>query len=354
MTKRKHCPSDTVPAASVPSTSVQNLVLPSSASSAITPVQEARPSSMKKIVEWIADPQNSLKVNDLSRMPDTEVGDIHQEIAKFVNTHCHTRWTKKDAWINIGDIKETYNIAAELSKSISNGDMDKSKLRSRILRVCPHYDTLEKVFRRKTLKPSVMPVNLSPTSAQSQVSKIPVHAKCNENNDNDGSSESSNDDTEGEDDSEDDSSSAEDDTSESDRSSKRKKVCSKPELEESLTNTGSATIRLRESCACQMQHLVEFRKLLEVIEKKDRRLSAREKALTKREEALVEKFFEYESRHQEMLNTRQKNFEETLKGQQKEFEETMAKRKNELKAEKAKLKQEMISLKQRNMFQGWS
>ncbi|KAK3812329.1 MAG: hypothetical protein J3Q66DRAFT_443052 [Benniella sp.] len=152
-----------------------------------------------------------------------------------------------------------------------------------------------------------------------QASRIPAHAKCSDNNDNGGSSESN---TDFEDDSENDSSSTEDDTSESDRES-----------------------------ACQMQHLVEFRKLLEVIEKNDRRLLAREKALTKREEALVEKFFEYESRHQEMLNTRQKKFEETLKGQQKEFEETMAKRKTELEAKKAKLEQEKISLKQRNMFQ---
>ncbi|KAK3812239.1 MAG: hypothetical protein J3Q66DRAFT_53838 [Benniella sp.] len=119
-----------------------------------------------------------------------------------------------------------------------------------------------------------------------QASRIPPHAKCSGNNDNGGSSGNN---IDSEDDNESDSSSTEDDISESDRSSKRKKVCSKPELEESLTNIGSATIRPRESSACQMQHLVEFRKLLEVIEKQDRRLSAREKALTKREEVLVEK-----------------------------------------------------------------
>jgi hypothetical protein len=112
-----------------------------------------------------------------------------------------------------------------------------------------------------------------------------------------------------------------------------------------------------------MQHLFEFRELLGVIEKKDRRLSAREMALTKREEALMEKLFEYESRNQQMLNMRQKNFEETLKGQQKEFEEmlkgrqrefeeTMTTQKNELKAKKAKFEQKKIGLKQRKaMFE---
>jgi hypothetical protein len=202
MTKRKHCPSDPVPAASVPSSSEQKFALQSSAWSAATPVQEARQSksTVEMIVELITDPQNSVKVNDLSRISDTEVGDIHQEIATFVNTHRHTRWTKKNAWAFIRHIKETYNTAAELSKSIGNGDRDTSKLRNCILRVCPHYDTLEKVFRKQTLKPSAIPVNSSPASTQlCQIPNTQAHAKCSENNDNGGSSESSNDDTTSED-----------------------------------------------------------------------------------------------------------------------------------------------------------
>ncbi|KAK3812157.1 MAG: hypothetical protein J3Q66DRAFT_390586 [Benniella sp.] len=183
MTKRKHCPSDTVPAASVPSTSVQKLALPSSASSAMSPVQEARPSSMKIIVEWIADPQNSVKVNDLSRMPDTEVRDVHQEIATFVNACCHTCWTREDAWIYIGDIKEAYNIAAELSKSIGNGDMDKSKLRNDILCVFPYYDALKKVYDRRIVNYSDLAAESGSADVQPHfASRTSSHVKLNENN----------------------------------------------------------------------------------------------------------------------------------------------------------------------------
>ncbi|KAK3820198.1 MAG: hypothetical protein J3Q66DRAFT_168003 [Benniella sp.] len=53
-----------------------------------------------------------------------------------------------------------------------------------------------------------------------QASRIPAHANCSHNNDNDGSIESN---TNSEDDNENDSSSAEDDTSELDHESKRKK-----------------------------------------------------------------------------------------------------------------------------------
>ncbi|KAK3824562.1 MAG: hypothetical protein J3Q66DRAFT_395647 [Benniella sp.] len=102
-----------------------------------------------------------------------QVGYIHQGIMTPINTQCHADWAKNDAWIDIGHIKSTYNHATWLSKSIGNGDSDKNKLRGR-------------------------------------------HAKCSDNNDNGGSSESN---TDFEDDSENDSSSTEDDTSESDRES---------------------------------------------------------------------------------------------------------------------------------------
>jgi hypothetical protein len=107
---------------------------------------------MNKLVEWMADPLNSVKVNDLDRTSETKVGDIHQEIATFVNSHCDADWTKEDAWVYLQYITRKYNQAADLSNLTVTGDTEKTKLRDDILYICPYYDNLKKVYARRIVK----------------------------------------------------------------------------------------------------------------------------------------------------------------------------------------------------------
>jgi len=118
----------------------------------------------------------------------------------------------------------------------------------------------------------------------------------------------------------------------SNRSSKRHNVRTTDEPEDSLSEigSGSATARTEEACAVQIQHLHESMrevwKRLEVIEKQEKSLS--EKILTERE-ALAEKYAEHEVMHQEMSNTRQKDFEEMMNRRQKDFETMMMDRRQQ-------------------------
>jgi hypothetical protein len=107
-----------------------------------------KPQDMKTLFEWMAEPLNFFKV----RMTGEDVGEIHQDISTFVNTHCHTDWTKEDAWVYVQYIKSKYNRATELLKSIGNKGTDEIKLRNDILCVCPHYDILRKVYGITTSK----------------------------------------------------------------------------------------------------------------------------------------------------------------------------------------------------------
>jgi len=115
------------------------------------------PQVTKKLEEWMADPLNSLKVKGLFQMSNTKAGDIHQEIATFVNTHCHTDWTKEDVWSYFRHIKAEYSMAEEHSKFMRTGSADD---------LCPHYATLKKVFRKQAqTPPSAKPAESSSASA---------------------------------------------------------------------------------------------------------------------------------------------------------------------------------------------
>ncbi|KAF9342902.1 hypothetical protein BGX34_007500, partial [Mortierella sp. NVP85] len=97
-------------------------------------------------------------------MTGKDVGEIHQDIATFVNKHFHVGWTKQDAWVYIQYIKSKYNQAVELSKSIGTGDTDEIKLRNDVLCICPHYDVLQKVYGTPPQKLPTPPVKLGSTS----------------------------------------------------------------------------------------------------------------------------------------------------------------------------------------------
>jgi len=349
---------------------------------------------MKKLVEWMTEPLNSVKMDNLRRMGDDEVGEIHQEIAIFVNAHCHTDWTKQNAWGYLQYIKGKYNQATDISKPTGTGDTDKTKLRNDVLYVCPYYDTLKKVYDRRIMKYSDLAVESDSANVRPHFgSRTSSHVKLNENN-GDSSGASSSDGDDSEDDATDgkptletklafyfhgsethvsadtpdakDGSYEEGNASALVRSSKRQKVCSKPEPEESLSKPGSATTKTGESCDGQVQHPHEVRERLRMIEEREKSLSVREKALAEREEAVTGKLLEYEVRHQEMLSRRQNDFEEMINRRQIDFEEMlnrlqkdysqvnrqhrdfeMAKaQKNELRVEKAEFRKDKATLKE--------
>ncbi|KAK3811853.1 MAG: hypothetical protein J3Q66DRAFT_442702 [Benniella sp.] len=358
MTKRGHTLSDSDPATSVPSSCEWKFGTPSSSLPA-TVVQEARPGDSKqttghpgqpskrlgpqdrnKFFEWMAEPLNFFKV----MIAGDNVGDIHQEAATFVNKYCHTNWTKQDACVYIQHITRKYNQTAGLSKSISFGNTDENKLSNDTLYVHPHCNIPQKAFGTPTRKHPKLPVKSSSASVPlRQASRIPSHSRLDDNNDSDSCSGSSNDRGDSEVDASHDSagtlgakdrSSVEDIPSVSNRSSKRQKVRTTDDPAESLSEigSGSATARTEEACAVQIQHLHESMrevwKRLTVIEKREKSLSAREMLLTERE-ALAEKYSEHEVMHQEMLNTRQKDFEEMMIRRQKDFETMMMNRRQQ-------------------------
>jgi hypothetical protein len=76
---------------SSPSSSVASLAQEARPGNSKEPTSQAgqlskrlKPQDMKKLFEWMAEPLNLFKV----RMAGKEVGEIHQDIAMFVNKHC--------------------------------------------------------------------------------------------------------------------------------------------------------------------------------------------------------------------------------------------------------------------------
>lgn len=141
-----------------------------------------------------------------------------------------------------------------------------------------------------------------------------------------------------------------------DRSSKRRKVGGRQQLEveESLSEIRSATVQTGETCTSLHQHPQES---MSEVRRRLRAIEEREKGLAERERTMMDRFLDYERRHQEILNKRQKDFEEWLNRRRRDVEELLNKRqrdfegwlntqRNYLKAEKAELKQEKAEFNQ--------
>lgn len=101
---------------------------------------------MNVFLEWLLDPINNDRLQHPKHVAGHKVGDIHKEIAKYVNDRCGTDWKPAQVKTKIKYAKEKYIKARNMSRETGQGDTDESTLRERMLAECPLYDQFHAVY----------------------------------------------------------------------------------------------------------------------------------------------------------------------------------------------------------------
>lgn len=152
---------------------------------------------MNEFVEWITNPKNYAKLSNPQPTAGKKVGDIHQEIATFVNTKCGTNWTRENVRVKIQYIKKKYETATALLESTDEaGDTDENHLRDDIQHICPYYDALDKIYgcssRRLARNPVLPPRPVDPRVLSPQPF-VSDRVSSGDNEDKDGNGDFDND-----------------------------------------------------------------------------------------------------------------------------------------------------------------
>ncbi|KAG0212277.1 hypothetical protein BGX31_001531, partial [Mortierella sp. GBA43] len=304
---------------------------------------------MDVFLNWITDAGNyEPSTSRRTIFGDKRLVHSYGDIAKHINSIHGTNWDQQTVSNRLYRLKAKYDQAKEIL-TIANGgkNTEDTKLRYRVLAVCPPFEKLRNVFgtpfERLHLPPeqTLPPQHGEPAESRTPLSPSIMDQNRSDDMDSDGQP-------------------TEDETAtHSSRGSKRRKT------EKTAVATSQDHIR-QTTQASDRQHIPmddvigDIRRRQEVLEARekdltDRLLEAERKhheMLIKREEQHREMLMKMEEQHRERLKRRERHQRKSLKKREEEYGGQWERRlrnledeKTELKEEKAELKEEKAELK---------
>ncbi|KAF9161864.1 hypothetical protein BGX21_010069 [Mortierella sp. AD011] len=101
---------------------------------------------MNVFLDWLLDPVNNERLENPKPVARHKIGDLHKEIAKYVNDRCGTDWKPQQVKTKIQYAKDKYIKALDIIRKIGEGDTDDQALKDRVLSECPEFVRFHAVY----------------------------------------------------------------------------------------------------------------------------------------------------------------------------------------------------------------
>ncbi|KAF9997588.1 hypothetical protein BGZ79_008728 [Entomortierella chlamydospora] len=101
---------------------------------------------MNVFLDWLLDPINNERLKNPKPIAGHKIGDLHKEIAKYVNDCCGTDWKPQQVKTKIQYAKDKYIKARDIPRKTGGGDTDDQTLKDRVLSECPEFDRFHAVY----------------------------------------------------------------------------------------------------------------------------------------------------------------------------------------------------------------
>ncbi|KAF9189656.1 hypothetical protein BGZ51_009385 [Haplosporangium sp. Z 767] len=279
---------------------------------------------MNALLDWLTVPENDHRLNT-GKISGTKIGDLHKEIAEYVNKRSGTTWKADQVKTNIRYARDKYRLAKDLTNTTSEGDAETETLRERMLAICPAYDRLYAVYENSMIRDPSSPRQSVSYPGEEQISDGSDRETSDLDEDN-AAGDASDGDTQPEGGTRENSVAQSTTGNRKSQTAKRRKVDHLTNLKDSLDSIKGLAQQTNNSS----NEIMEARK----------DLRRREQAQDEREKVWAEKMMDRERKHDEMLAQRWQEFDRMLAQRRQEFEQEKAEYRAEVKQEKAEVKQE--------------